>query len=111
MARAKKEQEDRKNALANIYRSSMAANPRVSPYNIVGAPKYSQDYLDALNTTANQGKEQINSPMQYGSSSLPPLVPYKPYKPDTDPSTMQTIGNWLSPTLSTIGAIAKLYGK
>lgn len=115
MNRAKLESDQRKNALANIYRASYTKNPSVSPYNIAGPTKYSQDYLDALDSVSREGQNQLKTPQQYAANGLPPLTPYTPYrtdfKPDTDPSTMQTVGNWLAPTLSTIGTVADLYGK
>ncbi len=117
MNRAKEEQAQRTDALKNVYRQSYAAAPPTSPYNVAGPPKYSQDYLDALEALKTQGAGKLAKPAQYDTNNIAPLQPYTPYNPNTmsgpggtQPSTMQTVGNWLGPTLSTIGAIARLYG-
>lgn len=118
MARAKEEAAQRSDALKNVYRQSIATHPNVSPYNPNGAPQYSQAYLDTLGGLEQQGSTKLTKPAQYDTNNIAPLAPYTPYNPNTmtgpggtQPSTLQTVGNWLGPTLSTIGAIAKLYGK
>lgn len=120
LARAKTEQSQRSGALANVYRANLAENPRVSPFNIAGAPVNSPAYLSTLEALSTQGQKKLQTGATYDTNNMPALAPYtpitpniapyKPYVPQTDPSTAQTIGNWLSPTLSTIGAIASIYG-
>lgn len=117
IARAKDEEAQRSTALKNVYRNSIATNPRVSPYNPAGAPVYSPEYLSTLGGLSGQGAKTLSTSGQYDTSKLPALKPYTPYDPNsmsgpggTQPSTMQTVGNWLAPTLSTISAIAKILG-
>lgn len=117
LARAKDEEAQRGTALKNVYRNSIATNPRTSPYNPAGPSTYSPEYLSTLAGLSGQGAKTLSAPGQYDTSKLPPLKPYTPYDPNsmsgpggTQPSTMQTVGNWLAPTLSTISAIAKILG-
>lgn len=118
MDRAALEQKQRKGDLSNIYRESLVENPRVSPFNPAGAPTYSDAYKQALHNLSTQGQQDVATPAQYTTAAMPKLKPYDPYNPNTisgpggtQPSTLQQIGNWAAPTLSTIGAISKLFGK
>lgn len=118
LARAHEEDTQRGTALKNVYRDSFAHNPRVSPYNPAGAPTYSPSYLDTVGALGKQGADTLSKPGQYATGGMPALKPYTPYDPNsmsgpggTQPSTMQNIGNWLAPTLSTISAIAKILGR
>lgn len=116
MNRAELEAKQRKGGLANIYRESRIENPRVSPFDPAGAPKYSDNYKSALHQLSAQGAEDIATPVQYDVKTLPKLKAYTDYNPNTisgaggtEPSTLQTIGNYLGPTLSTTAALAKLF--
>lgn len=115
MKRAAEEGTQRSSALKDVYRQGIATHPNVSPFNPTGGPQYSPDYLSTLGSLKTQGVDTLSSPAQYSTKKLPPLKPYTDYNPNTisgaggtEPSTMQTIGNWLGPSLSTISAIAKL---
>lgn len=115
MRRASEEDTQRGTALKDVYRQGIATHPNVSPFNPTGGPQYSSDYLGTLDKLKQQGADTLSGPAQYSTKKLPPLKPYTDYNPNTisgaggtEPSTMQTIGNWLGPSLSTISAIAKL---
>lgn len=110
MARAKLEAGQRSGALADVYRNSVTNNPSRSPFNTSAPKVQSPEYLSTLASLAAQGQKTLAAPAQYAPGSMPAQAPYTPYKPDTDPSTMQTIGNWAGPALGTIGALYKLYG-
>lgn len=116
MNRAKQEAGQRRSALADIYRENVTSNPRISPFNPVGAPKQSPAYMTALGNLSGQGQTKLSKGAQYDTDAMSPLAGYKDYNPNTMtgaggtiPSTLQTVGNWLSPTLSTIGALAELF--
>ncbi len=111
MDRAAEEDKQRIQAQKDAYRLNLAQNPRVSPFDPVGAQPLSPDYLAALTASGQQGQATMSAPAQYRTSNQPPLTPYTPYKPNTDLSTLQTIGNWASPTLSTISALASLFSR
>jgi hypothetical protein len=115
MKRAGEEDTQRSQALKDVYRQGIATHPNVSPFNPTGGPQYSQEYLNTLGNLKNQGVDKLSTGPQYDTRKLPAVKPYTDYNPNTidgpggtQPSTMQTIGNWLGPSLSTIGAIAKL---
>lgn len=115
MNRAKEEATQRQGNLADVYRESQAQNPRVSPYDPVGAPTLSPQYQSTLANLSNQGASTLAQAPTYATTNMPALAPYQnfstTYKPNTDPSTLQQVGNYLSPALSTIGAIAQIYGR
>ncbi len=117
MARAKEDDSQRSTALKNAYRASYANNPRVSPFDPVGAPKYSADYLSTLGALSDQAKAKLSTASPYDTNAMPALKPYKDINPadvqgatNTKPGTLQTMGNWLSPALTTAQLIAQMWG-
>ena len=105
--RAALEDTQRKNALKDVYMNSYAQNPRVSPYDPAGAPKYSPQYMSTLGNVANFGQGMLSSAPSYSAGNFPALPPYKPINvkdvqgsTGTTPSTLSNIANWAGPTLS-----------
>lgn len=103
MNRGQLERQQRQDALKDIYRQSVAANPNVSPYNPVGVRAQSPAYSTALQNVQQQGSERLQTAPQYGTNVVPALRPFKP----TKPSTLETIGSWAGPIASTLGAFAE----
>jgi len=117
MNRAKEEDVQRGKALKDVYRASYNANPRVSPFDLAGAPKYSPQYLSVAQGLADQGEGTLKNPAQYATGALPALNPYKAIDPkdvegatDTGQSTLSKIGDFLGPGLSTAQLIARMWG-
>jgi hypothetical protein len=108
--RAKMEATQRGTDLSNIARQSLAANPRVSPFDPTGGPTYSPAYQQALLNLQQQGSTDLASAPQYSTTKQPPLPPYTPINPAqfTTPSTLEQVGNIASPILSTIGTLGPL---
>lgn len=111
--RAHEEDDQRSTALRNVYRNSYATNPAAStsPFN-TRPTQYSPQYLQTLADLANQGSTKLATKGQYDTNGLPELQPYKAIDPkdvqgatNTKPGTLQTVGNWLSPTLSVAGKV------
>jgi hypothetical protein len=96
----------RSSALKDIYRASYAQNPRVSPFDPVGAPKYSSAYMGVLSGLEQQAAERLKTAPKYGTDVMPAPT-YTPYVPNTKPSTMQTVGNWIAPALTIAGALGQ----
>lgn len=118
MNRAKEEDVQRTKAGKDVYRASYNANPRVSPFDPVGAPKYSPQYLSVAQGLADQGQATLKDSAQYATSAMPALKPYNPMDPkdvqgatNTQQGTASKIGDFVAPGLSTAQLIAKLWGK
>jgi len=117
--RAKQEEGERTDALKNIYRQSYATNRTPGPYNTRGLTAYSPEYLAALKNLTTQGGEKLSTKGKYDTSNMPELKPYDPVTTSFDPkafmdeygnpSTLEKVGGWLSPTLSTLGTVAKYW--
>lgn len=116
IARAKAESDQRGTDLKNIAYSDYAQRQPVSPYNTRGATPHTAQYLAALGNLAGQGASRLATGPQYSTPNMPGLNPYKPINPadvqgatNTHPGTLATVSNWLSPTLSTVSALANLW--
>lgn len=116
MRRAATEADQRNQALKNVYRASYAKNPRVSPFNPAGGPKFSPEYLAALAALEGQGGAELGKAPQYNVSGMKPVTPYKPIDirdvqgaTGTKKGTLESIGDWLSPSLSTMGSIGSWF--
>ena len=100
----------RKSALKDEARANFAENFTPGPFNTRGITPYSPQYMSTLEGLSNQGASRLATAPQYGTNTMAPLPAYTPYTPKKPgSSTLQQVGNWLSPTLSTIGTIADLY--
>ncbi len=95
----------RTGARKDLYRASAAKNPRVSPFDPVGGPKLSPEYMAGLSDLEKEALLRLSQPAQYGTNTMQ-APSYTPYVPKKIGSTMQTIGNWASPALSIAGAIS-----
>lgn len=91
--------------LKNQFMLDRASHPSVSPFNVTGGPKYSPEYLSSLQQIAAQHPDLLTKP-----------APYKPITPSglqkatgTEPSTMQKIGEILSPAMSVAPKLVKLF--
>lgn len=117
MNRAKLEQSQRTQAEKDAYRQNYLTNGPISPFNPVGRPATTPAYQTTINNLGNQGSQLLTNPAQYNPNAMPALKPYTTYNPNTMsgpggtmPSTTQQVAQWLGPTLSTIGAISRIYG-
>lgn len=100
---ARQEQTERRGAASDIYRQSRTENPRVSPFNTVGPSVQSPEYLALLKRLSTRGSETLAQPAQYSTKTIP-----KPVFEPTRPSTLQNVGNWAGPALSTAALIANV---
>src|SRR5437660_6940045 len=102
MNRAKLEEAQRKNALQDVYRRS--ASTQSSPYN----PRPTQNspaYTQALSELEQQGMNRLKTAPQYGTDVMQPLAPFAP----TKQGTVEKVGSYVGPALSTVGTLANLY--
>lgn len=115
ISRAKLESDQRQQSLKDMYRASYAKNRQSGPFNTRGLAAYSPEYLAGLSDLEKQALLRLHQDPQYGTDKMTPVAPYAPYvpsqTPNAQPSTLQSVGNWLSPAVSTIGTIGRLWGK
>lgn len=112
---AGEEAKQRKSALGDVYRSSMAKTPRVSPFDPVGGPNLSQQYLDTAAAMGNQGAALLAKGPSYNVADMtrPTFTPIDiknvPGATNTKPGTMEKIGQWLGPATSIGSKIIGLF--
>lgn len=92
-----------KDARANLYRASVAKNPQISEYNTRGIPAFSPEMM--------QGLSNFEKAALLQSAQAPERKPFVPYRPDLDKSTLESIGDYAAPAMSTVGTISKLLRK
>ena len=116
MNRAKLEEQQRKDALKDVYRQSYVSNPRSSPYNVAGAPTYSAGYKSALSGLEQQGLSRLKTSPQYGTDVMPGLKPYNPLDiknlqaaTGTEPSAFERIGQVAGPAMSVFDYVSRLW--
>lgn len=112
MNRAKLDQQQRNDALKNIYRQSFTTNFKGSPYNPVGPMKQSQNYIDALAMNADQGMKRLANPMAVDLTKASPIR-YNPLDvKDIMGSTgnsqglLSKIASWAGPAMTIGGNLA-----
>lgn len=93
----------RRAALQDVARANMMTNPRVSPFDPVGAPKYSPQYTSTLQQLAQQGTSRLAQP----SPTMTPATVQQ--ATGTTPSTLSKISDWVSPALTITGSLAKAF--
>ena len=136
---ASEEDKQRAAQFWDVARANLMGNRTHSPYNPEPVSALSADLQSTLDALSSQGTEALAKPRAheaaktakptykareranlpapkdykpYTVSNLPTLTPYKPIEmPELDDSTLQTLSDWLNPTLSTLGTIADLWGK
>ena len=114
LARAELEDKQRAGGRQDLYRASRAANPRVSPYNPVGAPKYSPEFLQGISALGTEGLRRTTAPTQYSSGQLPAMTPYTPLDiknvqgaTGTQKGILEKAGDWAGPGLSILSKLLK----
>jgi hypothetical protein len=105
------EQTQRNTEGTNVARASFLENQKPGPFNTQGLTPLSPNYVSTLNALSAQGTTDLSQAPKYGATALPTPPPYKPINPAqyTTPSTLQNIGNYVAPALSTLGALAQYY--
>lgn len=113
IARSKLESDQRTQALKDAYRASYATNRTPGPFNTGGLTKYSPEYLASLSALQRQALARLEQHPQYGTDTMAPIPPYTPYvpsrSPNGQPSTLERVGNIVTPALSIVGAIGKYW--
>jgi hypothetical protein len=85
MARAQQEQALKDGSFRNLdsanalgLTANRAMNPRVSPFDPTGGPKYSPDTIANLQANAKQGQTAATTPNTYGAQSWGPMTKFQP---------------------------------
>ena len=103
-ARARTDADQRSQANKDVYRANFFANLPSSPYNPRPLQAPGANYQSTLSNLEQQGMKRLANPSPYDMSTTAPLAPYTPSKP----GTLEQVGNWTSPILSTLGSVSKL---
>lgn len=97
VSRGRLEDEQRNQALKNLYVADRANNPSHSIFDPVPAYRPSGNYAAALNDISNQGLSTLSKPATYNAANFPSL----------EPGTLEQIGQWAGPLLSIIGNVGQ----
>jgi len=115
--RALLEDRQRKEARLDLVRDNFFKNQPHSPYNPVATPALTPEYAAAMDSLAKTGSATLQKPAIYDARGLPALTPYKPLNVQdvqgstgTKKGTLETIGDWAGPGLTTAGAIMRMFG-
>ena len=103
MNRAKQEAAQRSQANKDVYRSNFFKNDVGSPYD-PRPPQFGSQMMSTLGSQADQGASKLAAPSQYDTTTMAPLTKAK-IPPQ---STLEQIGQWASPVMSTLGAIGSV---
>jgi hypothetical protein len=110
IARAKEEQAQRNDALKQGYYANYLQNRKAGPYNTAGLTPVGGDTLATAMNLAQQSRAKLANGPQYDTSKMPPpLDPNQFMDQYGKPGTLEKTSNWLSPTLSTLGKVAKFF--
>jgi hypothetical protein len=96
----------RRIALQDVARASGQANPRISPFDPVGARPISPQYQSTLSMLAQQGQNRLQSPLSTVSpSTLQDAT-------GTQKGTLEKIGDYAGPTMTVASKIPwdKIFG-
>lgn len=97
VSRAVLEDKERSQALKDLYAADRALNPVSSPFNPRPTQAASGAYGQALQAVQGQDLARLQKPAQYTANTLPSLAP----------GTLEKVGNWLGPILTTAGSVEK----
>lgn len=79
-----------------LYKSSVARNPMVSEFNTRGPQQLTPEMMEGLSAMEKEALARIKTPQD----------PFTPFKPKAK-STLEQVGNWSSPILSTLGQVGQ----
>ena len=97
MQRARLDDTERSSALRELYGINATMNPTSSPFNPRPREAPTGSMADTLKAVAGQHERRLQTPGTYNATTLPSL----------QAGTMEKVGNWVGPTLSTVGKFLK----
>jgi hypothetical protein len=106
MQRAALEDAQRKDALKDVYRSSFFKNEQTGPYSAKPQSALSPEYLQGLSDLERQGAARLGVSPEYDSTKLKKLEE----KEVAPAGTLEKVGSYVGPALSTAGTVAQIYG-
>ena len=104
-ARAELENQQRKQGLADVYRSGWYQNRKPGPFTPSGSlPQISPQYMDTLGDLEKEAARRLESPAQYSTERMTPINPYEDFQPK-GAGIIEQITNYASPIL---GGLSKM---
>lgn len=101
--RAMLEQQQRKQALADVYRNNWFTNQPRSPFNPTQRMALTPGYQQALSELEQQALARLQSAPQYATTNMPALEQYR-----SKPGTLERIGSVAGPAASILGSLGKI---
>lgn len=110
LARAKEEQSQRNDALKQGYYANYVQNRKPGPFNTGGITPYGSDTLATAMALAAQSKAKLANGARYDTSKMAPLqTPDEFMDKYGKPGTLEKIGNYAAPALTTLGKVARFF--
>lgn len=107
--RSMDETSQRHSALQDVARASFLENQTPGPFNPKGITALSPQYRQALDNTAGYGSTELSAPPAYAIGGLPypkaPAPAQTAPAPWIPPSTLEQVGSWVGPGLTTADLI------
>jgi hypothetical protein len=108
--RAKEEQSQRNDALKQQYYANYVQNRKPGPFNTAGLTAYGPDVTGSAAALAAQAKAKLANAPTYDTNNLTPLqTPDQFMAKYGQPSTLEKVGNYASPALSTLGKVLRFF--
>lgn len=96
VTRAQLEDQQRRQAMADVYRASWYKNRQAGPYNTQALPTQSPEFMQALSATEKAALERLLKPPEYSTTTMNALRQFQPSRP----STGERVGTVAAPILS-----------
>lgn len=99
MQRARLDDTERATALRDLYSINRSMNPTSSPFNPRPAEAPTGAMRDTLQSLFDQNSTRLKAGSTYDATKLPSL----------QAGTLEKVGQWAGPVLSTVGKVAKMF--
>ena len=99
MQRARLDDTERATALRDLYSINRSMNPTNSPFNPRPAEAPTGAMRDTLQSLFDQNSTRLKAGSTYDATKLPSL----------QAGTLEKVGQWAGPVLSTVGKVAKMF--
>ena len=108
--RATEEQQQRSTALKNASYADYTQNRKPGPFNTGGLREYGPEQRAINANLQKQAQEKLATGPTYDTNRMSPLTDPKQFVDQYgNPSTMEKIGNWASPTMSVLSKALRFF--
>jgi hypothetical protein len=108
--RATEEQQQRSTALKNASYADYTQNVKPGPFNTAGIRQYGPAQQAIAANLQKQAQDKLATGPAYDTNKMSPLTDPKQFVDQYgNPSTMEKVGNWASPTLSVLSKALRFF--